>query len=317
MNQSKRLKDGALLTTIYIILLLVTILFPLTSMILTFVLPVPFIIFAARHDWKPSLIMLTATIILSALFATVFSLPLSLLYGIGGIMIGAAIKRKLSAYETWARGTVGFVAGLLFALLFAQVLFDISFVEELNERMNDTIQISQSMMSEFGLDEEIIEQQISIVEESLSTFNDLLPMLLVMMGLIQALISQWIGYKVSNRIEKSNLRFPEFRNLQFPVAIIWIYFIALVVSLLQQDPDSILFMGLQNVLILTGFFMAIQGFSFFFFFAYYKKMSKSIPIIVTIISLVLLPLLLPLIRILGIIDIGFGLRDRMMKNEKK
>ncbi|MUK88156.1 DUF2232 domain-containing protein [Ornithinibacillus sp. L9] len=315
MNQSKKLTDGALLTSIFIVLLLVTFFVPFTSIFLTFVLPVPFIIFTARHDWKPSLVMLTAAIIISSLFATIFSLPITVMSGLGGMMIGTAIKRGFTAYETWARGTVGFVAGILFALLFTQVLFDVNIIDETNLMIDESVQMSRAMMEQFGLEEELLDEQFTLIEQQLEMFIDLLPMLIVMMALVQALISQWVGYKVMNRIEGRKLRFPKFHQLQFPVAIIWIYFLALIITLFQPDPEGILFIALQNVLMLAGFFMVIQGFSFIFFYAHYKKMSKALPIIVIIITLIFSILLLPLVRILGIIDIGFGLRERMKKKE--
>ncbi|SET24901.1 Uncharacterized conserved protein YybS, DUF2232 family [Oceanobacillus limi] len=313
MNQSKQLTDGALLTAIFIVLLLIWFFIPITSIFISFALPVPFIIFTAKYDWKPSLIMFIATLIIGTLFATYISIPVVVISAVGGIMIGAAIKRKLTAYETWARGTVGFVVGLLFSLLFTQILLDVNIVDELNNSMETSIDMSQSMMSQLGLEEELIEEQFALVKETLAMIIDLLPMLIVMAAIVQAFISQWISYKVINRMDHKKLQFPKFHHLRFPVSIIWIYFLALVLSLFQSDPDSMLFIGLQNILVLAGFLMVIQGFSFLFFYTHYKRMSKAIPIIVIILTVIFLPLLLPLMRILGIIDIGFGLRDRLFK----
>lgn len=49
MNQSRKLTDGALLLVIYVMLLLITIFVPILTMIGMFLLPIPFILYTARH----------------------------------------------------------------------------------------------------------------------------------------------------------------------------------------------------------------------------------------------------------------------------
>src|SRR5690625_605151 len=118
MNQSKQITDGALLIAVFLISMLIAIFVPVLMVIMVFFLPVPFVIYAAKYDWKPTLVMIAATIILSILivspFVTIMSIPLTILAGVSGLMIGNAIYQQLSPYETWARGAVGFVAGLFF-----------------------------------------------------------------------------------------------------------------------------------------------------------------------------------------------------------
>ncbi|SHF97110.1 YybS family protein [Ornithinibacillus halophilus] len=313
MNQSKKLTDGALLVAIYMVILLLALLIPFIFPVFVFLLPVPFIIYAAKYDWKPALIMFLAVTILSVLIASILFLPTSFVMGIGGIMIGAAIKRKLTAYETWARGTVGFVFGLVIAFLIMLVVFDINITEQYSTVVQDSMQMSQGLLEQFGAPEDV-EEQLVIMEEQFLMLPNLLPVGFVISGLLMALVSQWLSYKLLNRIEQRKLRFPKFHELRFPVSIIWIYFLALIVSLFITDKDSTMFMGIQNILMLAGFFMTIQGFSLLYYYFYVKNKSKAVPIIITIFALVFAPLLLPLMRILGIIDIGFGLRDRLSKN---
>ncbi|WP_083800962.1 DUF2232 domain-containing protein [Bacillus sp. m3-13] len=63
--------------------------------------------------------------------------------------------------------------------------------------------------------------------------------------------------------------------------------------------------------------MTVQGFSFIFYFCYIKKISKAIPITLVILSFLITPLVY-IIRMIGIIDIGFQLRDRIQgKNQGK
>ncbi|SFD70694.1 Uncharacterized conserved protein YybS, DUF2232 family [Lentibacillus persicus] len=315
MNQSRQLTDGALLTAVFMILMLISAFVPVITLIATFLLPVPFILFSSRYDWKPSIVMLIAAVILSSLLTSIFSLPIPVLMGIGGIMIGSAVYRKLSPYETWARGTIGFVIGLVFIFVFSQYAFQVNLVNEIDAMVHESITMSREAMEQFGLGE-LSEDQLNMVTEQMGMLTDLLPAWIALVALSLAFMSQWISYKVINRLETKQLHFPPFRSLRLPVSLIWIYFFSLIVSFFDLDPSGIVFLAVNNVLMLAGILMALQGFSFIFFYAHAKKMSKALPITSVVLTLFFPFIFLYLVRLLGIIDIGFALRDRI-SNDKK
>lgn len=314
MNQTKRLTDGAIMVVLYLVLLVVSFFIPYLVIVAYFVLPLPFIIYAYRYDWKPAVIMLLAAAIIASLFATVFSLPTTVIAGIGGIMIGAAMHRNTPGFETLARGTVGVVVGLLFAYLFAQFVTGIDFSEKFDQLLDESITNSQHVMGQLGMDKGM-DQQFEMLRKQFEAFKLLIPSMMVIMSLLIAWISQLLGYKVINRLEHKQFHFPPFRSMQFPVAIVWIYFFALVISLFGPSQQSLLFSGVQNVLFLAGTLMMLQGLSFVFFYAHAKHITKAMPIIVIVLLLIIPTILLPLIRILGIIDIGFGLRNIIAKKK--
>ncbi|SFB30061.1 Uncharacterized conserved protein YybS, DUF2232 family [Lentibacillus halodurans] len=315
MNQSKQLTDGALLTAVFMILMLIATFVPVITLIATFILPVPFILFASRYDWKPSMVMLIAAAILSSLLTSIFSLPIPILMGIGGMMIGSAIHRNLTAYETWARGTIGFVVGIVLVFVFSQYIFQMNLVNEINQMIQQSITMSQDVMEQFGLNE-LTEEQMGMVTEQLGVLTDLLPVWIAIVALLLAFVSQWVSYKVINRTENKQLHFPPFRTLRLPVSLIWIYFFALIMSFFNLDQSGMVFTAVHNVLMLTGILMTLQGFSFIFYYAHAKHMSKALPITSIILTIFFPFIFLYLVRLLGIIDIGFSLRDRI-SNQKK
>jgi uncharacterized protein YybS (DUF2232 family) len=313
MNKSKQLTDGALLSAIFIVLMLITAYVPVLSLLSLLILAVPFIIFAAKYSWKPSLIMLVATSILTMIFATFLAIPLPILAGLGGIMIGSAIHQNSTPYETWARGTLGFVMGMLFTFLFSYFILQINIIGEFDQQVDQVLEMSKQMMVDLGMEQEA-EEEFILLEQQVNVFKNLVPVGIVLISLLFALLNQWISYKILNRIEGKQLRFPKFRNLRFPTAVIWIYFLAILVSFFQTESNGTIVIALQNILMLVGLLMVIQGFSLIFFYAHNKHLSKAIPVIAIVLTVFFAPLLLPLVRILGIIDIGFGLRDRITKS---
>ncbi|AIF45024.1 YybS family protein [Virgibacillus sp. SK37] len=314
MNQSKRLTEGALLTAIFIGLILVSVFVPVLSFFAMFVLPVPFVIYASRYDWRPSLIMLAVSMLLSILFATIFSLPITLLMGLGGIMIGSAIYRQLTPYETWARGTFGFIIGLLFAFVFTQYVFGVNWVNELESMMNESMDMTINTFEQFGMGEQT-EEAREMLEASLDMLVNLLPVFIALIAIGLAFLSQWVSYKIIRRLDNKEIKFPPFRHLRFPVSLIWVYFFALIITLIVSEQSNIFHLAAENLLVLTGVLMAIQGFSFIFYYAHHKNMSKAIPILIVVLTILFPMLFFYLVRILGIIDLGFGLRDRLSKKE--
>ncbi len=316
MNQSKKITDGALLTAVYIVLLLMAVFVPFIITFGIFVLPVPFVIYAARHGWKPTILMLLTTTLLTMVFATVVSLPVTLLAGIGGIFIGTALNKNLGAYEVWARGSVGFIFGMILVLLIVQFVADINIYQEMDVIIQDSIAMTRSITEQIGLNANS-EAQLKLIEEQMYTFKDLLPSSIAIASIFLAFLSQWVSFKVINRIENKKLQFPPFKNFNLPIAVIWIYFLAFILSFIDLGTDSGLYLVVLNVVALTMILISIQGYSFVFFYADFKKMHKAIPITLVVFTLLIPQLFMFLIRIIGIIDLGFSLKARLVSSNEK
>src|SRR5699024_8227274 len=134
--------------------------------------------------------------------------------------------------------------------------------------------------------------------------------------ILYAFISQWLAYKIINRIDHKSFRIPPFRDLSFPPAILSVYFVAILMTLYQTHHESMYFIIIQHVVIFDDMLMLIQGLSFIFYYTYHKELSIPLPIIVVILGVFYALIAFPFIRILGIIYIGFKLRERLSKNKK-
>lgn len=316
MNQAKKITDGALLTAIYIVLLLIVIFVPFIMLIGLFILPIPFIMYTTRHGYRPALLMLFAALSFSLLFATIVSLPVTLLMGIGGIVIGNAVHKQLKPYETWARGTVGFIVGIILVILLLQIVMNINIYTEMQTMIEESIDMTKKLLTQFGAGEGEL-KQLGPIEEQMRAFPDLLPSSIAVTSILIAFVSQWLSYKIMNRAENRQLFFPPFKQLNFPISIIWIYFLALIIMLATMNTTGSLYIATINIMALVTTLIAIQGYSFIFFYADHKKMHKAIPIVVTVVTLLIPFFFMFIIRILGIIDLGFSLKARLANEGKK
>lgn len=313
MNQSKMLTEGAIFSAIFLVLMLAS-LIPILSLFTIFLLPVPFVIYVARHGVKPGLLVLVVTSLLTILFFTIFTLPYTLLMGAGGLLIGHGIYKKRSAYETWGYGTLGFIGGILFSVIFAQVIFNVNFIDQFETMATDQMQTYISIIENVGVTETDTELEEMLIEQ-INALVNLIPAFLALSAIILAFLVQWISYKIINRMERKAYFFPPFRNLQLPRSIIWLYLLVLIVSFFDIASSGILFMGLQNALLILEILLVIQGFSFIFFFTHYKKWSRTIPVVSIVLTILFPIFLLYFIRILGIIDIGLNVRKRLSKKD--
>lgn len=320
MEDSKQIRDGTLLTALYIAMLLFVTFVPSMVIFIVFLMPLPFIIYASRYDQK-SLLKLFIVVALISFFLTLLTsalliLPIFILTASGGIAIGIALSQSKSPYETWIQGTIGFAIGLLFVFLFTQFVLEINWADEIDHAIGQSFEnlaIMIDQFDQFGSSEQINEQ-LEVLQEQMGIIKDLIPAGIALLAIIMAFLTQWFAYRIISHLENKRLRFPPIRLLQFPTAIVWIYIIGILVSVFERNPTSGLFIGAQNVLSLAGFLMILQGYSFIFFYAHHKKKSNGLPIIAVILS-VLLPLLLYVIRLIGLIDMAFSLRNSMQKSK--
>lgn len=316
MKEANKITEGALLTAIYIVLLLVVLFVPFIFVIGLVMLPIPFIIYTKRHNFRAGLIMLLVASSLTMLFATIVSLPITLLAGIGGIVIGRALHRQRKPYETWARGTLGFILGILLVIVLMYVVLDINVYKQTEQLIEESLSMTSSMMQKFNINIEEREE-FELIADQMRTFPDLLPAAIAIMSILLALGSMWLSFKVMNRIDHEKLAFPPFKQFALPKGIVWLYIIALFTTLFVTDTNHTFFIAALNMSMLIATLFVIQGFSFIFFYADLQKWSRAVPMIIVVVSFLIPFISMIIVRFIGIIDILFDLKSRLLQTDEK
>ncbi|MGM8215796.1 YybS family protein [Bacillaceae bacterium W0354] len=312
MNQSKAITEGAIFTGVYVALLLMTLFVPFISIFSIFLLPIPFVLYSYRYGIKNSGVMFIAALLVSMIVATIFSLPTTVLMGLGGIAIGWALYEGKETYETWARGALGFSLGLGFVYAITQFVFDVNWNEQFSTMIDESLESTVNFFSQFG--QGLDDKQVELLNEQFHHLLYLIPTGIVLFGTLLAFLALWISYKLINRLENKNYKFPKFREFQLPTSLIWYFFAGIILSWIFTDPNETMYLVATNIYTLTGMLLVLQGLSFVFFYTHYKNWSKAIPIVLIVIFVLYPLLLLYPIRFLGIIDLGFQMRDRLTKS---
>lgn len=309
MKQKQKVTDVIWMFVIYILLLMVTLLIPIVSIVSVFFLPIPFLIYSSKHPISECVPLLIGTLIYSILIIPIFSLPVTLIAASIGLFIGHSIREKYTPYETIMRGAIGFIIGFILSVGLSQSIFDVNWMSAMENQMDQSIEQSEQLLQEVGM--ERTKEQTELLTEQISVVKDTLPATIMIVGVLFATVVQWISYKILNRKREDKLKFPSFRNLRVPVFVMSIYLVVLIFSLVGLEQGGIPYLIVNNMFVLLSFLILLHGLSFVFYFSYAKKVPVFIPILFTIFVLAS-PIFLSLAKILGIIDIGFRLRDRLV-----
>ncbi|MFP7170595.1 YybS family protein [Terribacillus sp. 7520-G] len=308
MNNARKLTEGAMLGGIYLVLLLMAIFVPVLNLLAMLVMPVPIILYWIRHGFKSG-IYFSAAILLLSFIGTVAGFLMTIAIAIGAAATGYILHQKHSTYEALLKGAVGYALGFTIFLAGSQFISGINIIGMIQDSYQDTIQTVKSEVDTVGVT--VPEAQWEQMDAAFDYVLVLIPTMIAVSSLLFAFVSQWLAHQVHNRQSKQRILYPPFRRFNLPVIVLFIYFIGSIARWFEMDQNGWIYPIVTNVTELAGILLVLQGFSFFFHFAYHRKLPKVLPILAVVISILFAPVLLYLVRILGIIDVGFRLRERM------
>ncbi|WP_078414502.1 YybS family protein [Priestia abyssalis] len=310
MKNTRYLTEGAVLLALFAVMLLVSLYIPLIGGLFSLLLGVPFLIFTARHGWKNSILFFAGSLVLTGLFGAILLLPVTFAFGLGGAVIGELYKREKSRYSILLGGTVIFSVNLVLMFVITNVFANINMLNELQVAFEESMSSTEEMLRSLG--QAPSEQQMQLLKESFQTLQYLLPSFLVILGFILAFVTQWSAAPILRKLGYAIEKFPPLRSFKLPKSVLWYYLLVLVLSFLEIEKGSFFYISVLNIATILQLLMVVQGYAFLFYYFHKKSVGKLVPIIIVIITLAL-PFFLQFIRILGIIDLGFDLRNQRNK----
>lgn len=310
MNNVHKLTEGAVLLAVFAVLLLISLYVPILGTVSIFFLALPFIMFAAKNNRMGAIVFLTGGVLLSLIIGSIMGIPLALTFGLTGTVIGIFIRENKGRASSFIAGTLVFLAALLLQYAAAVAFFNINIIKEGIGMMEESIKISQGMLEGFGQNADKAVEQLTA---GLKMIETLTPSLFVMTSVISVFVIQLVSFPIAKRFGIKIEGFKPFREMSLPKSILWYYLITIIASFLFNPSEgSYWFMALVNIAFILQIFMVIQGLSLIFFFSHLKGWPKEVPVLAAVFTF-LMPFLLYIVRILGIIDLGFDLRQRLGK----
>lgn len=309
MKNTYKLTQGAILLAIFAVLLLITLYVPILGSVLNLFLALPFLLFGAKYDWKSTAVFTIAAILLSMILGSIFAIPLALTYGISGAVMGVMIREEKSRISITAAGGAAFLINLVVVYAVSVALFNMNFIQETFEMMRASFEKSLEILK--GLGQAPDENYIKQFREAFGMLETLVPSFFVMISFFAVFLIQLVSFPFLKRFGIETPKWKPFRELVLPKSVLWYYlFTMLALMIMRPEEGTYWFWALVNLSFILQALMVVQGISFIFYITYAKKYPKALPIIVVVL-LFLLPYMLSIVRILGIIDLGFDLRKRL------
>lgn len=266
MNQSRRITEGAVVVALFTILMVMTLYIPVVALLTIWLLPLPMMVYTIRHGMKPGALVLVVATLITFLLATALALPIILLFGIGGFVMGVSYSKGRGAFQTLFTGSVSYVLAIFVLFVFSNVVMGIHPFEAIRTGMIESMNSAEQLMQNFGAETD--EEAITAYRELANMIPQMSAMLMIFTGVMYAFITQVIAHPILRRLLNKPFGFPPLREWSLPTFFIWIYLLGIIVSLVGvSDPGSALSIFMMNVTPLLEIAMIVQGAAVMFYFA--------------------------------------------------
>lgn len=308
MKNTKFITEGAALLAIYAMLLLISMYVPILGAVVTFALPLPFILLTIRYKLSSAFVIFTAALFITVIVSQPMNLVKTTMFGLIGIVLGYMYKNK-KPVEILMAGTLAYLIGIMLIYVASIKFFNIDLMKQMQNMFNESMTQSEKIVTAAGMP--ISKEQ----KELFAQFNDVLqtlfPSLLVMVSVCFSWITVMISSSVLRKLKHGVIPWPKFKDIQLPKSIVWYYVIFILLStFIKVEPTSYLHMVFSNLYVIFALLLVLQGLTFIAFLAHSKGFTKGVPII-SFIACMFIPMLFPLVTILGIIDLGISLRSKI------
>ena len=309
MKNTKFITEGAALLAIYAMLLLISMYVPILGTVVTFALPLPFILLTIRYKLSSAFVIFTAALFVTVIISQPMNLVKTTMFGLIGIVLGYMYKKQKKPVEILMAGTLAYLIGIMLIYVASIKFFNIDFIKQMQNMFNESMTQSEKLVTAAGMP--ISKEQKELFVQMNDILQTVFPSILVMVSVCLSWITVIISGSALRKLKHDVIPWPKFKDIQLPKSIVWYYVIFILLStFIKVEPTSYLHMVFSNLYVIFALLLVLQGLTFIAFLAHSKGFTKGVPII-SFIACMFIPMLFPLVTILGIIDLGISLRSKI------
>lgn len=310
-TRNKPLVEYVILLVVALVLLFISV-HTILGMFVFLLVPVPFVLLASRSTGRELLLFMLLFAIVSYLFAGLGgSLMGFMLAFIGGVM-GRAYHRRRAALPAVMIGAGASFVSIVLGLALTQFIFGVDLITGMERTTEQLLSGPGALPTPSWMSTAEWKNQI---EMQMKLFEMVLPSIIVATSFIMSGIVHWVSRLISKVLKRPLPQLPPVREWNFPRSLIYYYFGALILLLMFGNATEKNFFSsaLNNLKVMLDMVFLLQGLSFSFYFFHRKGWKKLSPVLVVI--LFIFPVLTYILSLLGILDLGVGLRKRLEKRK--
>lgn len=305
-NRTRQLAENAILLGISAVLLLLAT-YTFLGAVVFIVIPVPFILLARQRSVRDMIFIIVTYGFLGLLITGLAGVLPAIMLGLMGFVMGFLYQKTRTAFPAILGGAGVWILSLIVSLIITIYVMGVDIVGEFHKA-------SQAMMNTkfpflpAGMTEAQFKEQMAQYSKMLVS---LFPAMIIMSSMIMSGFNHWISRLIANRLGVPIPALKPMREWSFPRSLIYYYFLTLILLLFVYKSVADTFFGsaILNLKVILDLLFTIQGVSLCLFFFHLKEWKKITPIL--IVSLFIFPLLTNILSLLGIFDLGIGLRKRL------
>ncbi|MDN7245505.1 YybS family protein [Planococcus shenhongbingii] len=301
-QQTKQITHGAMMAAVFTVLLALSVYVPLLNVVTTLFLALPIAWYSAKYHWKASALFAAVCLTLSVLVGGLLALPLALIHIPLGLMIGLSIYNQKTKLFMFMGSGIVLLLSVMLQYLASIWLLGINVIEEMMTAMEASYKQTGTLLESIGAS---TDEYNEMVNQLMTTFETLLPALLVLSVFIIVWLLLLLLLPILKRLGIEVPKFPPFRDMKLPKSVLWYYLIVILVSLLSDlQLGTMAYMIFINASVVLQFLLFLQGVSFYHFYIKQEGWPTWVTVIVTVLALPLQSFT----SIVGIIDLGFDIR---------
>ncbi len=302
----RKLVEGTAIIIIYLIILAITVYLPLVGLLAFILLPLPYIYQTVRMGLRQAILLGVLCSGLSLLFIPVQLVWLTVLATSVGAVMGWYYKLKAGPFIPVLTGVLTYLINFALYIFLAYFLFQFNIFEYFEQTMKQHMAANSNVLLAqpgSGNVEEMTEQVVQLLTQ-------LIPGWIILFSTVLAFLNHFAARRIFQAMGVEVNPLVPFRQWNFPKAILYYYLIALFILLVKLvDQESKLYMPVINLHFVLEILLLIQGLTLIAHFFYLKGIHRALVVILAGLSFI--PFIASLIRIVGIIDLGFNLKERL------
>lgn len=312
MKQTKALVEGAIMISIFAVMTLFYLYVPLLSIIFFMAAPIPIILYTIRHGLKKGIAAGAIGIVISFLIGSInglLSAPMLIAVGVG---MGVFYSRRQPG-QAIITGALIYLFSFLIYFVVSVQLFQVDILGVAKESIDQIMPMVESTLKQSGVSDQDIAKQLKQFREMQDTALNSLPVALLIFVTLMSFVNHWFVRPLIKRFVPDMPALKKFKDMRLPKSMVWYYLLTLLLMLIQPEKGSFLSLVQTSAFQILFILVLIQGFSFIFYYCHEKNISKVVPIFAVVLT-ILFPPIGVIVRIIGIADIGFDLREKVKIN---
>nr|WP_283255618.1 YybS family protein [Bacillus altitudinis] len=285
---------------------------PLLSIVFFMAAPIPIILYTIRHGLKKGIAAGAIGIVISFLIGSInglLSAPMLIAVGIG---MGVFYSRRQPG-QAIITGALIYLFSFLIYFVVSVQLFQVDILGVAKESIDQIMPMVESTLKQSGASDQDIAKQLKQFREMQDTALNSLPVALLIFVTLMSFVNHWFVRPLIKRFVPDMPALKKFKDMRLPKSMVWYYLLTLLLMLIQPEKGSFLSLVQTSAFQILFILVLIQGFSFIFYYCHEKNISKVVPIFAVVLT-ILFPPIGVIVRIIGIADIGFDLREKVKTN---